>query len=136
MGLSAIYSKDENTIVPGFGVNINFMPTFASYNDNLMGLKLDIFISGMIYKEDSTGLNDDSWDLDINQIQTIDLIYRRNFKSGNIDVSILPLLTSESEFIIFTRLAYKIPLKNNFIEFFIRRFADFKYPQVGVIYQW
>ena len=137
VGLSATSNENREGLLPGIGVNINFMPTFSRYNDNAIGLKLDIFISGMIYHEEALGLNDESWDLSINQFQTIDLIYRRNIKKGKIDISLFPLQSSESwtpgpaSFI--TRIAYIVPLKNNFIEFFFRRIGS---QQIGIIYQW
>ena len=140
LGLSATSNERREGLLPGIGMNINFIPGgFFRFNDNFLGLKLDIFISGMIYYEagiDSLMLFERMRDLEIHQFQTIDLIYRRNLKNGKIDISLFPLQSSKSEFNIFTRIAYKVPLRNNFVEFFLRRIGSSKYPQIGIIYQW
>ena len=137
VGFSVTYS--ENKFEPGIGGNINYLPNYGRFGNNVLGLKLDIFISGMIYYdeyEEDDGTLVEEWDLNINQLQVIEFLYRRNLKKGKLDISIFPLQSSESDHILISRVGYKLPVGNNFLELFIRRFGYSKYPQIGLIYQW
>ena len=148
IGIETTYNTNRKSLVPGVSGKIYYSPKFAKINKYEYGLQFDVCINGMIYKNKiSNGdSNNNSSDLDINQIQSLDFVIHREFGNGYFILSLFGLQNSEipnfaQNFQIknmFGRLSYNYNLKNNGLELFIRRINGFTInsPIIGIIFTW
>ena len=147
IGIETTYNTVRKSLLPGVGGKIYYSPKFAKINKYEYGLQFDICINGMIYKNkisngDSTN---NSSDLDINQIQSLDFVIQRGFGNGSFILSLFALQNSENNFAqnfqiknMFGRLSYNYNLKNNGLELFVRRINGFTInsPIIGINLTW
>ena len=143
IGIETTYNTNRKSLVPGVSGKIYYSPKFAKINKYEYGLQFDVCINGMIYKNNiSNGdSNNNSSDLDINQIQSLDFVIHRELGNGYFILSLFALQNSENTFAqnfqlknMFGRLSYNYNLKNNGLELFIRR-TNYN-PIIGILFTW
>ena len=143
IGVSTNYNLNKNRLAPGIAGKIYYAPKFSQFNNFELGLQFDLSINGGIYKYETQSGDSlkTEYDLDVNQNQSLDIIFRKSFAKGDILISLIPLTHSESEFSeIFTinnllgRAGFKFKFYKLFLEVYLRR--NIKNPQLGILVNW